>query len=512
MSGSRPRVPFDPGPRLAHAAPVSQAVERIRARVSKEVIVGVVFVSAMFMSVMDVTVVNTAIPTLARDFHATNSSVEWVVTGYLLSLAVWIPASGWIGDRFGAKRVLLFAIAVFTCGSMLCAAANGVGMLTLARVVQGVGGGMLQPVGMALLFRTFPPERRARASQILIIPTAVAPAIGPIIGGLLVEHASWRWVFLINVPIGIAAFTFGAVFLDRTAHASPGRFDVAGFVLAGAGLPLLLFAASRGPIDGWTSTTVLGCGAVALALLAAFVVVELRIDEPLLYLRILRDRLFLDCTLVGVVGFGAFLGTLFIVPLYLQQSRGFSPLSSGLTTFPEALGVVTSVQIAGRLYPRIGPRRLTVGGLLWLSLMLVWAATLFDGNTSLWLIRLFMFGIGTGVAYVVISQQAAAFTTVAPDDMGRATAISAAIRQSSAAAGIALLATVLAIRAGHGSLPGPTDFRPVFLTAAAMALIGALVALRIRDSDAAATMRRNPPTTQDDLAAAALEVLPEPVL
>lgn len=470
----------------------------MRDRLSAEVIVGAVFVSAMFMSIMDVTVVNVVIPVLAQEFNAANSAIEWVVTGYLLSLAVFIPASGWIGDRFGAKRVLLFAIGVFTLGSAGCAAANGIGWLTTARVVQGIGGGMLQPVGMSLLFRTFPPERRARASQILIVPTAIAPAIGPIIGGLLVEHASWRWVFLINLPIGIAAFVFGAIFLEPEAAESPGRFDIIGFLLAGTGLPLLLFAVSRGPGDGWGSATVLGSGIIAVVLLAAMVVFELRTHEPLLDLRIFADRLFLDCTLVGVVGFGAFLGTLFIVPLYLQQARGYSALQSGLTTFPEALGVLVSTQIAGRLYPRVGPRRLTTAGLVWLSGVLLAGSFLFDGSTGLWTVRILMFCMGTGVAYVLISQQAAAFATISLEDMGRASALSATTRQAASAAGVALFATVLAVQAGHDQLPTPGDFRPVLVTAAVMALLGALIALRIRDSDAAVTMVRRGQIAADD--------------
>lgn len=457
---------------------------------SPEVVVGAVFVSVMFMTVMDITVVNVAIPTMARQFRVTDSSIEWVVTGYLLSLAVWIPASGWIGDRFGAKRVLLLAIAIFTVGSACCAAANGVGLLVLARVLQGIGGGMLQPVGMALLFRTFPPERRARASQILIVPTAVAPAIGPIIGGFLVEHASWRWVFLINLPIGLFAFLFGATFLRSERQEAPGRFDGPGFVLAGGGLPLLLYAVSRGPNVGWTSATVLGAGVAGIALLTALVVVELRVAEPLLDLRLLRDRLFLDCTLVSVVGFAAFLGTLFIVPLYLQQARHFSALSSGLTTFPEALGVLSATQVAARLYPVIGPRRLTVAGLSWLCGVLVAGSFLFGGGTSLWLVRLFMFAMGVGIGFVLISQQAAAFATITPNDMGRATAISATVRQAASAAGVALLATILTVSAGHNQLPQAKDFRPVFVAAALMMLVGAVIALRIRDAAAARTMRR----------------------
>jgi len=453
-----------------------------------ELVVGVVFVGGMFMTVMDITVVNTAIPTIGRQFHVPNSSVAWTATAYMLSLAMWIPVSGWIGDRFGAKRVILFAIAMFTFGSGCCAAAGSMAWLVLARVLQGVGGGMLQPVGMALLFRTFPPERRARASQILIVPTAVAPALGPIVGGLLVEHASWRWVFLINLPVGLLAFTFGALFLAHQPQASPGRFDVPGFLLGGPGLALLLYGISQGPIDGWGSARVAVATASGVVLLGVLVLVELRAAQPMLDLRLLRNRLYLDCTLVGVVGFGAFLGTLFIVPLYLQEARHLSALTSGVTTFPEALGVALSTQVAGRLYPRLGPRRLQVGGLVWLAAILAAASTSFGGGTSLWIVRVFMFGMGTGMAYLFISQQAARFATISPADTGRATALAAAVQQASSAVGIAVLTTVLASRTGRARLPDPADFHPVFLAAAGMALAGALVALRIRDRDAAATM------------------------
>jgi len=443
----------------------------------------------MFMSIMDITVVNTAIPTIGRQFHVPNSTVQWTSTGYLVSLALWIPVSGWIGDRFGAKRVLLFSIALFVIGSALCALAQNMTELIIARALQGVGGGMLQPVGMALLFRTFPPERRARASQILIIPTAVAPAIGPIIGGILVTHASWRWVFLINIPIGMFAILFGALFLADQREKAPGRFDIWGFVLGGPGLALFLYGISSGPLDGWASPKVLGTAIGGLLLIVALVIIELRISQPMLDFRLLHDRLFLDNTLVGVVGFGAFLGTLFIVPLYLQEARHFSAMTSGVTTFPEALGVLVSTQIAGRLYGRIGPRRLQVGGLAWIAAIIFVASAYFGGGTSLWTVRIFMFGLGAGFAYLLISQQAARFATISPENTGRATALASAIQQASSAIGIALLTTVLTTRTGRGIAPKPTDFRPVFVAAGIMAVGGALVALRIRDRDAAATMQ-----------------------
>ena len=172
-------------------------------RVPYKWIVATVFVAGVFMDILDTTSVNVAIPTLAREFDATTSQIEWVVLGYLLSLAVWIPASGWIGDRFGTKKVYLIALVLFTGASMLCGTANSIGELTVFRILQGVGGGMLVPVGTAMLFRAFPPIERAKASTVLIIPTVLAPALGPVVGGWFVTYHSWRWIFYLNVPIGI---------------------------------------------------------------------------------------------------------------------------------------------------------------------------------------------------------------------------------------------------------------------------------------------------------------------
>jgi predicted MFS family arabinose efflux permease len=253
---------------------------------------------------------------------------------------------------------------------------------------------------------------------------------------------------------------------------------------------VLLYGVTRGPIDGWRAPQVVGAIVGGVVLLAVLVIVELRTSEPMLDFRLFHNRLYLDCTLVAVVGFGAFLGTLFLVPLYLQEARHLSPLASGLATFPEALGVMVSTQFAGRLYPRVGPRLLQFGGLLWITAILLTGAVFVGNGTSLWLVRLFMFGLGVGLAFIFISQQAARFATISPAETGRATALATAIQQASSAAGIALLTTVLAVQTQHGLPPTPTDFGPVFFAAAGLALAGALLALRIRDSDAAATMVR----------------------
>jgi EmrB/QacA subfamily drug resistance transporter len=462
-----------------------------RRKLPPEWVVAAVYVAGLFMTILDTMVVNVALPTLTREFDVTTGSIEWVVTGYLLSLAVFIPASGWIGDRFGTKRVFLFALAVFTAASGACGASTSLTMLVAFRILQGVGGGMLTPTGLAMLWRAFPPERRATASKILIVPTALAPALGPIIGGTLVDHASWRWCFYVNLPLGCATFFFGLVFLTEHREPRTGRFDLGGFVLSGAALALLLYALAQGPVKGWGSTVVLAAGATAAACFLLMVAVELRTAHPMLHLRLLTNRIFRTTNLSSFLLTAAFLGSLFVLPLYLQTVRGATAMESGLTTFPEALGVITASQLVGRLYPVIGPRRLISGGLGVMALGFLAMSRLIDLDTSLWNIRFIMFGLGVCLAFCLIPLQASAFATIAPSETGDASAIFNAVRQTGSAVGVAALATVLSIALPDAGAvgDGATPYKAAFLVAASLAAVGALVALSIRDSDAASTMR-----------------------
>jgi EmrB/QacA subfamily drug resistance transporter len=464
----------------------------VRDRLKQEYVVAVVYVSAMFVNVLDTTIMNVALPTLSREFEVGTSSIEWVITGYLLSLAVWIPASGWIGDRVGTKRTFLFAVAMFTAASALCGQAQSLEQLVAFRILQGVGGGMLTPVGFAMLMRAFPPERRAQASKILIIPTAIGPASGPILGGLVVDSLSWRWAFYINLPIGIAAFTFGLLFLKERREPQPGRFDLPGFLLSGSGLALILYALSRGPVEGWGAPATLVPAALGIAAFTALVFVELRRDAPLLQLRLLKGRMFRSALVTSGFSMGGFLGVLFVMPLFLQQARGASPLESGLTTFPEAIGVICMSQIVGRLYHVIGPRRLVSGGLAAMSVCFV-ALTTIDEETSFWTIRVMMFVTGFTLAFTIIPIQASAFAGVEPAQTGRASAIFNASRQMSAALGVAILATILSVSLPEG-VPAVgqqvSAFHHTFLAAAGIAALGSVLAFAgIRDTDAAATMK-----------------------
>ncbi len=475
-------------------------------------IVGIAFVFGLFMDLLDMTIVNVAIPELARDLKVDPehgaSTIQWVVTGYLLSLAVFIPVSGWAGDRFGTKKIYLVALALFTGASLLCGLAWDLESLIAFRVLQGVGGGILTPVGTAMLFRAFPPEERAKGAAILMLPMVVAPASGPVLGGYLVEYHDWRWIFLINIPVGILGLAFAALFLKEERQPNPGRVDIPGFILAAVGLGALLYALAQAGIHGFDDSRVLTFGLPGLALLVAFAVVELRTREPMIDMRLFRNRLFSAMNFAQIVGYGGMMGGLFLLPLLLQAEMGLSPLEAGLTTFPQAIGVVAMAQVAGRIYARIGPRRMMMAGMLGIgATTLCFIAVELD--TSQWWIRLMMFARGCSFAMVLIPIQTATYATMKPQEMGRASAIFNANRQVAASFGVALIATILSSRlSAHDTILGPlgdtgaalSAFHESFVIAASLAIFGALASLLISDRDAAPSMRPNVAPGEADVA------------
>jgi EmrB/QacA subfamily drug resistance transporter len=447
----------------------------------------------MLLNSLSATIVNVALATLGREFEVSPAAIEAVVVSFLVSQAVCIPVSGWLGDRWGTKRSFLLALALFVGASGLCGLAQNYGQLVLFRIVQGAGGGLLTPVGMSMLYRAFPPQERVRLSRLLMFPTILGPALGPVLGGFLVEKLSWHWAFFANVPLGLAAFVFGLAFLREHREAGAGRFDLPGFLLGGGGLGLVVFALTEGPSRGWGSPEIVACGVAGAAALAAFVAVELRVAAPMVQLRVLGNRLFRATLLVSLFASAGFTGILFLVPLFLQEARGESPLVSGLTTFPEAIGVVVSTQLVARLYPQIGPRRLMAGGLAGVAAAMALLCVL-QLESSLWLVRLLMFLIGVGMAYVFLPNQAASFATISREDTGQASTFFSVQRQIGSALGVAVLSGVLVAAnsgTGDGAVGEPSlaAYRAAFLAAAALAALGALLALRVPDQDAAATMR-----------------------
>jgi EmrB/QacA subfamily drug resistance transporter len=463
--------------------------------VNQKVVVSAVFVAAMFMNIMDGTVVNVALPTLSRYFAVPIGSVSGVVTAYLVTLAVAMPASGWIGDRFGGRNVLLASITVFTVASALCGLATSLPELVAFRALQGLGGGTLVPVGMTMITRAFPPAERIKANQVLIVPTLLAPALGPVIGGALVDGLSWRWIFYVNLPVGIAAVLVGLLFLPAGSEHQVGRFDLPGFLLAAAGFPLVMYALSAGSADGWASAAVIGPGLPGLVLLAAFIAVELRVAEPMLRLRLYKDRLFRVTSLQLTFAAGGFMGTLFLVPLFLQNGLGFSAIHSGLCTFTEALGGMTGVQLTTRLYKRVGPRRLMAAGMSG-TVTTIGLMALAGPSDAFWMIPLLMFLTGCSFGFAMSPAQTANMATITAAETGHASTLQNTVRQAGGAAGVALLGTVIAATgAGATDLAG---YHVSFAAAAALMALAVLSSLFVDDAAAAPTMARS---TKDNVAA-----------
>ncbi|MFV0309713.1 MAG: DHA2 family efflux MFS transporter permease subunit [Desertimonas sp.] len=472
------------------------AVTILGRSIAYKYVVAVVFIAALFLDILDTTIVNVALRTIAESFETTE--IEWIVLGYTLSLAIFIPASGWLGDRFGTKRTFLTALVLFVGGSMLCGLATSIGQLVAFRVLQGIGGGMLTPIGIAMLFRAFPPAERARASTLLMIPTMVAPATGPVLGGFIADTIGWRWIFLVNVPIGVVALVFGFRYLREHTEPTAGPFDIPGFVLSGYGLAAIAFALDSGPTRGWTSPLVLGLIVSGIAAVVALVYVETHVEHPMLALRLLGDRIFRATNLTMFFAMMSFIAVTFAMPLYLQTLRGLDAFHSGLTTFPQAVGILISSQIAGRLYARIGPRRLVIFGMS-VAAVAILSFTTLSLDTSLWEIRILMLVRGLGMGFCFVPVQASSYANIAPSDNGRASAIFSTQRQMAASIGVAVVSTVLISFMPLGQVPSDfaralTGYRWAFVTSTIMAVLAVVMAsLFLRDEDAAASMGRPAP-------------------
>ncbi len=413
-------------------------------------IVAIVVVFGAFMSVLDQTIVNIAIPRFQSAFGADLNSVQWVLTAYILTQGVVTPTTAFFADRLGTKRFYLIALVIFTVGSALCGLAWNLPVLIVFRILQGIGGAFLFPLGITLLFNEFPIEQRGLASGLFGIAALLAPAVGPTLGGYIVTYADWPLIFLVNVPIGIIAIIMAFFLLRNVRTTLRTRFDVPGFVLAAAGLASVLYALSDASTDGWGSAKVESFLIGGILLLCAFVVVELLIirrgGQPLVNLTLFANGPFLTSNIANVLITFAFFGGLFIFPIYLQNLRGLSAFQTGLLFLPQAFASILAAVIGGRFVDRLGARLVVLPGLILLAFA-AWQFTYFTLQTPYWWIQVLFLIRGLALGLIIQPLTVAALTDVQPRQFAQASSLNTVVRFISTSLGIAVLATLVQTQA-----------------------------------------------------------------
>jgi len=402
----------------------------------------VVLIVGMFMSVLDISIVNVAIPTIQKDFGATTDDVQWVATGYSLALGVVVPLTGWLGDRFGLAKVYNVALVGFAAGSALCGLAWDLTSLVAFRIVQAIPGGILPVVTLAMLYRIVPKEKIGTAMGMYGLGIVFAPAIGPTLGGYLVEYVDWRLIFFINVPVGILGAVASLLVLPAFPAVRAGRFDWPGFLAIASGLFALLLALSEGGSWGWDSYRILMLFTYSGLALALFVVIELEVDEPLLDVRVFRYWPFTNSLLlIAVLSIGLF-GVLFYVPLMLQQAQHLGAFETGLVLFPQALVMGALMPVAGRLYDRIGPRLPATVGLLIVAVGTYELHYLTVDAPRGHVMALLAFrAVGMGLAMMPI--MTGGLAVIPTELVSRASAFNNVVQRSVAALGLAVLTAML---------------------------------------------------------------------
>ncbi|MFI5312716.1 MAG: DHA2 family efflux MFS transporter permease subunit [Candidatus Dormibacteria bacterium] len=422
---------------------VSVADERVGRFDYKWVALAVVL-SGTIMTILDSTIVNIAIPTLQKDLHAGSyTAIAWVVTGYLLAQGAVIPLTGWATDRWGTKRLYLITIVMFTVASMLCGVSQNLGELIFFRVLQGIGGGMLMPIGMTIILQAVGPQNMGKVMGIFGVPMLIAPAVGPVLGGWFVQDFSWRLIFYVNVPIGIVGFVAATRFL-RESHRTAGlRLDVIGLLTGVPAVLALMYAVDRSTELGWTSALVVSLLVASVLLMTAFIVRQLRARQPLLQLSLFNDRTFSWSMALSFIVVTAMFGTMLLLPLYLQEVHGYDAIETGLLLLPQAAMAAISMPLGGFLTDRIGPRWVVATGMILLTIgSVVLAQIHYDSPNLLVIGALLLRGFAMGFA--MMPTMTAAMARVPRRYTSRASSITNTLQRVSSSVGIAILVTILA--------------------------------------------------------------------
>jgi EmrB/QacA subfamily drug resistance transporter len=403
-----------------------------------------VVVLGAIMSILDTTVVNVAISTLARDFHTSLSTIQWVATGYTLALATVIPLTGWAADRFGTKRLYMTSISLFVAGSVLSGVAGSSAELIVFRVLQGLGGGMLMPAGMTILTRAAGAQRVGRVMAIIGVPMMLGPILGPVLGGWLVTDFSWRWIFFINVPIGAAALFMSLRVLARDVPDAAHRLDWVGLAFLSPGLAALIYGlANSTGAGGFGAAKVLIPMIVGALALAYFVRHALRTPDALIDLRLFANRTFSASSATLVLMVISVFGGLLLLPLYLQVVRGESALDTGLLLIPQGVGAMVVMPIAGRLTDMTGVGRIVPVGLVLVGLSFLWLTQL-GAHTSYWLLGADLFVMGAGMGATMMPTFSGAMQTLRRAAISRASTTLNIEQQVGASIGTAVLSVLLA--------------------------------------------------------------------
>ncbi len=406
-----------------------------------KVLISVVF--GIFLIILDTTVVNVAFQTLRREFGATLNDAQWIISVYTLSLGIVTPISGYLADRFGPKRIYTIGLAIFALASLACGLAPSLPVLIIARAFQGIGGGLAQPLGPAFIYRTFPAKEQGMALGFFGIALVLAPALGPILGGWLVDIDMWRWIFFINIPIGIVGYIVSSKWLPIDSAKRIVKADPLGIVTASIGFGSVLYASSLVANYGWTDATVLTWYAVGATAIIAWIIVELYVaEEPMLDLRLFRTPTFAMANLIGYVSVVALFGAEFLMPVYLQALRGYSAFESGLTLLPLAIAAGITTPLAGRFFDKIGPRPLITIGFTILVIN-TWQFTQIQADTSITTIMWLLALRGVALGMTVQTTFATALSSAPAPKLARASSLVNGTRFVVQSIGVAILATVL---------------------------------------------------------------------
>jgi EmrB/QacA subfamily drug resistance transporter len=402
----------------------------------------VTLIVGAFMSLLDSSIVNVAVPTLETAFSATTAQIQWVITVYLLVLGIVVPSTGWLSDRFGTKRLYLVSLAIFTVGSFFSGFAWSVPVLILFRAFQAIGGGLIMPITMSMIYQLVPRNRIGSAMGFFGLALILGPVIGPTLGGYLVEYVNWRFIFYVNVPIGILGILAGMAYLPEFASRVAGRYDIPGAVTSAVGLFALLFALSEGSTWGWTSEGVVLLLYVAVVALILFVYIELHTERPLLDMRALSYGQFTLSLVIGAITSIALYSGVFYIPLFLQEVAGLGAFHTGLVLLPSSLVIALLMPVSGRLYDRVGPAPLAVVGLAIMTVTtLLFRNLAADTPSTTIILWMSMRSVGLGLAMMPV--MTSGMTWIPTDEVTRASAISNIVQRVSASFGLAALTSLV---------------------------------------------------------------------